>query len=77
MQLLPKSLKAYLYDTISHSGIWKQALMSDFYSFADSEIRNLTFFTRVYSITYSRVRIVRDKSYRVDRPKRLRRINTQ
>ena len=38
--------------------------MSDFYSFADGEISNLTFFTHVYSITYSRVC---DKSHGVDR----------
>ena len=52
----------------SYSGVWKRALMSDFHSFADGESWNLTFFTRVYSITYTRVRIVCDKSYRVDRP---------
>ena len=42
--------------------------MSEFYSFADGEIWNLTFFARVYSIAYTGVRIVCDKSYRVDRP---------
>ena len=46
----------------SYPGVWKRALNPDFYSFV------LTFFTRVYSITYTRVRIVCDKSYRVDRP---------
>ena len=35
-------IKAYLHDTIcrmqSDSGVWKRALMSDFYSLADGEI---------------------------------------
>ena len=42
--------------------------MSEFYSFTDGEIWNLTFFTSVYSITYNRVQIVCGKSYRVDWP---------
>ena len=36
-------------------------------AFLDGEIANLTVFTRDYSITYAILRIVYDKSYRVDR----------
>ena len=52
----------------SYSGVWKRALNPDFYSSADGEFSNPRFFTRVYSITYTRVRIAYNKSYRVDRP---------
>ena len=61
-------IKAYLHDAICRIRLsfWRMTTSADFLLIRRCRILKHDIYTRVYSITYARVRIVYDKSYRVD-----------